>query len=97
MTLAQLPVGKEGVITAVDIGREYPYSVDFSSFTTFAGYELKHSEPLIKNNAIGICLSCPAPLFYNRKCIVVIHDMATCAHPEFYSKKYFYSMPSPSR
>ena len=36
---------------------------------------------LIKNNAIGICLSCPAPLFYNRKCIVVIHDMATCAHP----------------
>lgn len=43
---------------------------------------------LIKNNAIGICLSCPAPLFYNRKCIVVIHDMATCAHPEFYSKKY---------
>ena len=30
---------------------------------------------LIKNNAIGICLSCPAPLFYNRKCIVVIHEI----------------------
>lgn len=40
-----------------------------------------------KNAAHCLCLHSPAPYFYSFKSIDVIHDCATLAHPEFYSKK----------
>lgn len=40
-----------------------------------------------KNDAHCLCLHSCAPYFYSSKSIDVVHDCATIAHPEFYSKK----------
>ena len=43
-----------------------------------------------KNDADCLCLCDLSPYFYYKRSINVIHDAATKAHPEFYSKKFLF-------